>query len=56
MLTKTSPALLAEPAVATLDAQYFEYTSSANPIRLRSSSRACLSASFPPSLYAEGAT
>ena len=55
MLTKTSPALLAEPAVATLDAQYFEYTSSANPIGAKLISRVPFR-SFPPSLYTEGAT
>ncbi|MFM0076702.1 cupin domain-containing protein [Paraburkholderia sediminicola] len=55
MLTRTSPALLAEPAAATLDAQYFEYTSSANPIGAKLISRVPFR-NFPPSLYADGAT
>ena len=55
MLTRTSPALLAEPATATLDAQYFEYTSSANPIGAKLISRVPFR-SFSPSLYADGAT
>jgi gentisate 1,2-dioxygenase len=55
MLTKTSPALLAESTIATDDAQYFEYTSSANPIGAKLISRVPFH-SFAPSLYADGAT
>lgn len=55
MLTRTSPAALAEPTVATQDAQYFEYTSSANPIGAKLISRVPFR-SFSPSLYADGAT
>jgi gentisate 1,2-dioxygenase len=55
MLTRTSPAPLAEPADATLDAQYFEYTSSANPIGAKLISRVPFR-NFPPSLYADGVT
>lgn len=55
MLTQTSPALLAEPADVTSDAQYFEYTSSANPIGAKLISRVPFR-NFPPSLYATGAT
>ena len=55
MLTRTSPALLAEPDVATEDAQYFEYTSSANPIGAKLISGVPFR-NFPPSLYADGAT
>lgn len=51
MLTQTSPALLAEPASVTSDAQYFEYTSSANPIGAKLISRVPFR-NFPPSLYA----
>ncbi|MGF6512292.1 gentisate 1,2-dioxygenase [Paraburkholderia sp. 32] len=55
MLTRTSPALLTKPNVATEDAQYFEYTSSANPIGAKLISRVPF-CSFSPSLYADGAT
>ncbi|HEX7912894.1 MAG TPA: cupin [Paraburkholderia sp.] len=55
MLTQTSPALLAEPASVTSDAQYFEYTSSANPIGAKLISRVPFR-NFPPSLYAAGTT
>ncbi|WP_144156728.1 cupin domain-containing protein [Paraburkholderia sp. BCC1885] len=55
MLTKTSPALLAESTIATDDAQYFEYTSSANPIGAKLISRVPFR-NFAPSLYADGAT
>jgi gentisate 1,2-dioxygenase len=55
MLTRTSPAPLAESADATLDAQYFEYTSSANPIGAKLISRVPFR-NFPPSLYADGVT
>jgi gentisate 1,2-dioxygenase len=55
MLTRTSPALLAEPNLVTEDAQYFEYTSSANPIGAKLISRVPFR-TFSPSLYADGAT
>ncbi|WP_168793977.1 cupin domain-containing protein [Paraburkholderia aromaticivorans] len=55
MLTRTSPAPLVEPAAVTLDAQYFEYTSSANPIGAKLISRVPFR-NFSPSLYADGAT
>ncbi|MFM0553572.1 cupin domain-containing protein [Paraburkholderia sediminicola] len=55
MLTRTSPTPFAEPAAVTLDAQYFEYTSSANPIGAKLISRVPFR-NFPPSLYADGAT
>ncbi|WP_321964940.1 cupin domain-containing protein [Paraburkholderia sp. J7] len=55
MLTMTSPTLSSEPVVATEDAQYFEYTSSANPVGAKFISRVPFH-SFPPSLYADGAT
>ncbi|MFM0054825.1 cupin domain-containing protein [Paraburkholderia phytofirmans] len=55
MLTRTSSAPLVESTAATLDAQYFEYTSSANPIGAKLIS--CVPfRNFPPSLYADGAT
>ncbi|MFL9918103.1 cupin domain-containing protein [Paraburkholderia fungorum] len=55
MLTRTSPAPLAEPDAVTLDAQYFEYTSSANPIGAKLISRVPFR-NFSPSLYATGET
>ncbi|MFM0736438.1 cupin domain-containing protein [Paraburkholderia xenovorans] len=66
MLTRTSAALLAESADdnanaanaaadVTADAQYFEYTSSANPIGAKLISRVPFR-NFAPSLYADGAT
>ena len=55
MLNKTSPATLAETSSATRDAQYFEYTSSANPIGAKLISRVPFR-NFPPSLYADGPT
>src|ERR1700710_2645830 len=55
MLNKTSPASLAEASSATQDAQYFEYTSSANPIGAKLISRVPFR-NFPPSLYSDGAT
>jgi gentisate 1,2-dioxygenase len=55
MLTKTSPSRLAESATLTSDAEYFEYTSSANPIGAKLISRVPFR-NFPPSLYADGAT
>lgn len=55
MLTRTSSSLLAEADVATEDAQYFEYTSSANPIGSKLISRVPFR-NFPPALYADGAT
>ncbi|MFM0648685.1 cupin domain-containing protein [Paraburkholderia bryophila] len=55
MLTRTSPTPPAELAAATADAQYFEYTSSANPIGAKLISRVPFR-SFQPSLYADGAT
>jgi gentisate 1,2-dioxygenase len=55
MLNKTSPATLAEASSATRDAQYFEYTSSANPIGAKLISRVPFR-NFPPSLYADGPT
>lgn len=59
MLTRTPAALLAqsqtEPRAATGDAQFFEYTSSANPIGAKLISRVPFR-NFPPSLYADGAT
>ncbi|HEY0296372.1 MAG TPA: cupin [Bordetella sp.] len=55
MLQKTSAATLAENAPETRDAQYFEYTSSANPIGARLISRVPFR-NFAPSLYAQGAT
>jgi gentisate 1,2-dioxygenase len=55
MLNKTSPATLAEASSATEDAQYFEYTSSANPIGAKLISRVPFR-NFSASLYADGAT
>ncbi|MDR5877796.1 cupin domain-containing protein [Caballeronia sp. LZ032] len=55
MLTMMSPTLAGESDIATEDAQYFEYTSSANPIGAKLISRVPFR-SFPPSLYADGAT
>ncbi len=55
MLTTTSPSAFLETAAASQDAQYFEYTSSANPIGAKLISRVPF-CSFAPSLYAEGAT
>ena len=55
MLTRTSPTAIAETATANQDAQYFEYTSSANPIGAKLISRVPFR-NFPPSLYSDGAT
>jgi len=55
MLDRTSPANFAETSPSTQDAEYFEYTSSANPIGAKLISRIPLR-SFHPSLYADGAT
>ncbi|SAL59710.1 Cupin domain protein [Caballeronia udeis] len=55
MLNRTSQATLAETSPATRDAQYFEYTSSANPIGAKLISRVPFR-NFPPSLYSNGAT
>src|SRR5471032_2170669 len=55
MLTRTSSPDLVETVAASKDAQYFEYTSSANPIGAKLISRVPFR-NFPPSLYAEGAT
>src|SRR5271167_804155 len=55
MLTRTSTPDHVETAVASEDAEYFEYTSSANPIGAKLISRVPFR-NFPPSLYAEGAT
>jgi hypothetical protein len=55
MLTKTLSPDLVETAAANQDAEYFEYTSSANPIGAKLISRVPFR-NFPPSLYAEGAT
>ncbi|HEY2000421.1 cupin [Paraburkholderia sp.] len=55
MLNRTSPATLAETSNATRDAEYFEYTSSANPIGAKLISRVPFR-NFAPSLYADGAT
>ena len=55
MLTRTPAALLTDPDAATKDAQYFEYTSSANPIGAKLISRVPFR-NFPPSLYADGPT
>ncbi|KVN76199.1 cupin domain-containing protein [Burkholderia ubonensis] len=55
MLTRTSPTLATNPDVATEDAQYFEYTSSANPIGAKLISRVPFR-NFPPSLYSDGPT
>ncbi|OTP75169.1 cupin [Caballeronia sordidicola] len=55
MLNKTSPATLAEASPATDDAQYFEYTSSANPVGAKLISRVPFR-NFSPALYADGET
>jgi gentisate 1,2-dioxygenase len=55
MLNRTSPATLAEASPATRDAQYFEYTSSANPIGAKLISSVPFR-NFAPSLYAQGPT
>jgi len=55
MLTNTLSPDLVETAAANQDAEYFEYTSSANPIGAKLISRVPFR-NFPPSLYAEGAT
>ncbi|MFK4446962.1 gentisate 1,2-dioxygenase [Caballeronia udeis] len=55
MLNRTSQATFAETSPATRDAQYFEYTSSANPIGAKLISRVPFR-NFPPSLYSNGAT
>src|ERR1700733_3689768 len=55
MLTKTSSPDLVETAITSQDAEYFEYTSSANPIGAKLISRVPFS-NFSPSLYADGAT
>lgn len=55
MLNKTSSATLAEASSAIDDAQYFEYTSSANPIGAKLISRVPFR-NFSPSLYADGET
>lgn len=55
MLDRTASDTLAELSPATRDAQYFEYTSSANPIGAKLISRVPFR-SFPPSLFAHGAT
>jgi len=55
MLNRTSPATLADDAPVTRDAQYFEYTSSANPIGAKLISRVPFR-TFSPSLYAQGPT
>jgi gentisate 1,2-dioxygenase len=53
MLDRTSPAASAD--ASTQDAEYFEYTSSANPIGAKLISRVPFR-NFSPSLYAEGET
>lgn len=53
MLDTTAPETLAETSTATRDAQYFEYTSSANPIAAKLISRVPFR-TFSPSLYADG--
>ena len=55
MLNRTSPANLGDASPATRDAEYFEYTSSANPIGAKLISRIPFW-SFAPSLYSDGAT
>lgn len=55
MLNRTSAATLAETSPSTQDAEYFEYTSSANPIGAKLISRIPFR-NFAPSLYADGAT
>jgi gentisate 1,2-dioxygenase len=55
MLNKTSPANLAEASFATEDAQYFEYSSSANPIGAKLITRVPFR-NFSPALYADGPT
>ncbi|CAM2143889.1 Cupin domain protein [Pararobbsia alpina] len=55
MLDRTASDTLAELSPATRDAQYFEYTSSANPIGAKLISRVPFR-TFSPSLYADGAT
>lgn len=55
MSNRTSPATLAETSPATRDSQYFEYTSSANPIGAKLISRVPFR-NFSPSLYSNGAT
>ncbi|HXZ06962.1 MAG TPA: cupin [Paraburkholderia sp.] len=55
MLDRTSPDNLPDASPSTQDAEYFEYTSSANPIGAKLISRIPFR-SFPPSLYADGAT
>jgi gentisate 1,2-dioxygenase len=55
MLNRTSRANLAEASPSTRDAEYFEYTSSANPIGAKLISRVPFR-TFLPSLYSDGAT
>ena len=55
MLTRTSSPAFVETDDLSKDAQYFEYTSSANPIGAKLISRVPFR-SFSPSLYAGGAT
>ncbi|PXW17661.1 cupin domain-containing protein [Paraburkholderia caballeronis] len=55
MLQKTTEPSLESNASATDDAQYFEYTSSANPIGAKLISRVPYHA-FPATLYADGPT
>jgi len=55
MSPRTSSPAFVETIVASQDAQYFEYTSSANPIGAKLISRVPFR-NFPPALYAEGAT
>ena len=55
MLTRTTSPAVDDTPAATHDAQYFEYTSSANPIGAKLISRVPFR-NFPPSLYAEGPT
>jgi gentisate 1,2-dioxygenase len=55
MLTQTRPDTLAQTIDAQDDAQYFEYTSSANPIGAKLISRVPF-CTFPAALYRDGAT
>jgi gentisate 1,2-dioxygenase len=55
MLTRTTSPAVDDTPAPTHDAQYFEYTSSANPIGAKLISRVPFR-NFPPSLYAEGPT
>ena len=55
MLTRNTAPDLVETATTSQDAEYFEYTSSANPIGAKLISRVPFR-NFSPSLYAEGAT